>query len=130
MHHRIGVMHGHAFLDEEARGRRLSHAERAGETEDEHPLRLKHFARKVESGFPPRTCNHLNTMNGAKISRRKPPRLPEMLQQRQERQSQDDEMIAFDTLEQLDAGLLQLIAPHTRGDRRSRGIEIVLKEPV
>ena len=39
-------------------------------------------------------------------------------------------MIAFDTLEQLDAGLLQLIAPHTRGDRRSRGIEIVLKEPV
>jgi len=52
------------------------------------------------------------------------------LQQWQERQSQNDEMIAFDTLEQLDAGLLQLIAPHTRGDRRSRGIEIILKEPI
>ena len=69
-------------------------------------------------------------MNGAKNSRCKPPSLPEMLQQRQERQSQNDEMITFDTLEQLDAGLLQLIAPHARGDRRSRGIEIVLKEPI
>ena len=60
----------------------------------------------------------------------KPSRLPEMLQQRQERQSQNDEMIAFDALEQLDAGLLQLIAPHARGDRRSRGIEIVFKKAV
>ena len=69
-------------------------------------------------------------MSGARNSGRKPPRLPVMLQQRQERQSQNDEMIAFDTLEQLDAGLLQLLAPHPRGDRRSRGNEIVFQEPI
>jgi len=36
MHHRVGVVHRHAFFREETRRRRLSHAERTGEAEDEH----------------------------------------------------------------------------------------------
>jgi hypothetical protein len=39
-------------------------------------------------------------------------------------------MIPFDALEQLDAGLLQLIAPHARRDRRPRSIEIMFKKAV
>jgi hypothetical protein len=38
MHHRVGVVHGYTFLGEEARRRRLSHAERAGEAENEHAV--------------------------------------------------------------------------------------------
>jgi hypothetical protein len=52
MHHGIGVMHGHAFLDEETCGRRFSHAERAGKAKDEHAASTKAFSGKVESGFP------------------------------------------------------------------------------
>src|SRR6266487_2814350 len=34
MHHRVGVVYGNTFLGKEARRRRLSHAERAGEAEN------------------------------------------------------------------------------------------------
>src|SRR6478672_820620 len=61
---------------------------------------------------------------------REPSRLPEMPQQRQQRKSQNDEVIALDALEQLDAALLELIRPHTRGDRGSRSIEIVFEKTV
>jgi len=53
-----------------------------------------------------------------------------MPQQRQQRKSQNDEVIALDALEQLDAALLELIRPHTRGDRGSRSIEIVFEKTV
>ena len=36
MHHRIGIVHRHAGLREEPGGRRLPHAERASQAEDEH----------------------------------------------------------------------------------------------
>src|SRR5262249_38941425 len=36
MHHRVGVVHRHALLGEKARRHRLSHSQRAGQTENEH----------------------------------------------------------------------------------------------
>ena len=40
MHHRIGIVHRHAGLGEEARGGRFSHADRAGEAEHEHDRKV------------------------------------------------------------------------------------------
>ena len=49
MHHGIGIMHGHAFLDEEARRGRFSHAERAGQAKDEHAASTNEFSAGVVS---------------------------------------------------------------------------------
>src|SRR5436190_5762437 len=63
-------------------------------------------------------------------SRGEPAGLPEILQHRQERQSQDDEMIAIDTLEQLNAGLFQLIGADAGGDGSSHGIEVGIEKVI
>ena len=92
VHHRVGVVHRHAFLGEEARRRRLSHSERAGEAEDEHAV-----------------CNSLKA---AAIHAASHPRVAGIAQQRQQRQAENREMIALDALEQLDA------EPSPAGSRR------------
>ena len=74
MHDRIGVVHRHAFLGEEARRRRLSHAERAGQTEDEHAASTKAFARK----WIRFTRKSITSADGAQNSLRQPPRLPQI----------------------------------------------------
>ena len=51
-----------------------------------------------------------------------------MLQQRQERQPENGEMVAFNALEKVDPEPLKLVAANTCGENLSRGIEIRFEE--
>ena len=106
MHDGIGVVHRHALLGEHFRRGRFSHAERAGETEDEHVVLPTHdLDRNPMSTFR----DHALAVDELV--------LPQEAEQRQQRQAEDGEIVAFDPLEQMNADALELIAADA-GQRR------------
>ena len=97
VHLGVGVAHRDAALAEARRDRRFAHADRAGQSDDQHPA----------GPFAPSSLT-----KGAARS--------QLGEQRQQRQAEDREIVALDALEQLQAETFELIGADAACTMRRR----------
>ena len=102
MHGGVGVVDRNAGLREQFRGGRFAHSDRAGQPQHDMHRVIRHIDIQTASNLSPRR----------------------KFQQRQQRQTENREMIAFDALEQMHAETFELVCADAGGHRLSCRVEI------
>ena len=99
VHRRVGIVHRHVLLGEKLRGGRFAHGNGAGQAENKHDA-----------------------------SRGEQPLSAQKSQERQQRQAEYGEMIAFDVLKELNSGFFYLKAANACSRCSADSIEIIIEK--